>query len=73
MKVEARTTSNVVTPNTFAGLYTPCFFRVSTAIGNVLFTGLVMINTKAVGQVSAIAVVRSRITPALIKNRSEKV
>lgn len=59
-----------MTPNTFAGLKTPFFFNVSTAMGRVLLTGLVMIRTNAVGHVSAIAEARFWITPALMLNRS---
>jgi hypothetical protein len=69
-KVEARMTSKVVTPKIFAGLYTLCFFSVSTAIGSVLLTGLVIIRTKAVGQMVATPVNKSRMTPALVLKRS---
>jgi hypothetical protein len=36
------TTSRVLTPSNFRLSYTPNFFRVSAAIGTVLFTGLEM-------------------------------
>ena len=37
-----RTTSSVVTPNSFLGSYTPLAFRISAAMGTVEFTGLLM-------------------------------
>mmetsp|Transcript_6947 Transcript_6947/g.15210 ORF Transcript_6947/g.15210 Transcript_6947/m.15210 type:complete len:204 (+) Transcript_6947:503-1114(+) len=49
-KVLARHTSNVVTPSTFFGLYTPIFLRTSAAIGTVEFTGFEMIASVASGQ-----------------------
>merc|ERR1712042_2232 len=50
MKVFARTTSSVVTPNSLLGSYTLCFLNTSAAIGTVELTGLVMIPTQASAQ-----------------------
>jgi hypothetical protein len=49
-KVEARTTSKVVTPNSFFGLKTPCFFNTWAKMGTVELTGLEMIKKQALGQ-----------------------
>ena len=49
-KVEARTTSRVVTPNNFFGLNTPCFFKTWAKIGTVELTGLEIIKKQAFGQ-----------------------
>ena len=38
-KVLARTTSSVVTPNSFFGLYDPTRFMISAAMGTVELTG----------------------------------
>mmetsp|Transcript_111981 Transcript_111981/g.219512 ORF Transcript_111981/g.219512 Transcript_111981/m.219512 type:complete len:213 (-) Transcript_111981:130-768(-) len=72
-KVLARTTSKVVTPNNFLGLYTPCFFKVSAKIGTVEFTGLLITRNIASGQEVAQASARPITIPALVLNRSSLV
>lgn len=68
-----RTTSSVVTPNIRRGSKTPCFLKISQAIGTVELTGFVMIATKAFGQFFAAASLKSRTTLALVLNRSSRV
>lgn len=65
-KVEARTTSRVVTPNRRVGSKTPAFFKASAAMGSVEFTGLVTTQHVAEGHVAAISVKISRIMLALV-------
>lgn len=71
VKVEARTTSRVVTPKSFLGLNTLWHFRTSATIGTVELTGLEMTRIKALGQNVAIPFARSRTIPALILNKSK--
>lgn len=52
-KVDARTTSRVVTPKRRVGSKTPATRKVSAATGTVEFTGLVMMHEIASGQVFA--------------------
>mmetsp|Transcript_23796 Transcript_23796/g.67295 ORF Transcript_23796/g.67295 Transcript_23796/m.67295 type:complete len:203 (+) Transcript_23796:464-1072(+) len=72
-KVLARHTSNVVTPTSFCGLYTPAFFKTSAAIGTVLLTGLEMIAIMASGQYSAHPSTNVWTMLALVLNRSSRV
>lgn len=65
-KVEARTTSRVVTPNRRVGSKTPACFKASAAMGSVEFTGLVTTQHVAEGHVAAISVKMSRIMLALV-------
>lgn len=65
-KVEARTTSKVVTPKTRVGSKAPPFFRPSVATGRVELTGFVTTQHIACGHVAAISVKISRIIPALV-------
>ena len=57
-KVFARQTSNVVTPHSLVGSYTPCFFKTSAAIGTVLLTGLEIMARTASGQYLAQASIK---------------
>lgn len=68
-----RTTSSVVTPNIRRGSKTPCFLKISQAIGTVELIGFVMIATKAFGQFFAAASLKSRTMLALVLNRSSRV
>lgn len=65
-KVEARTTSRVVTPNNFLGSKTPAFLRTSAKMGTVELTGLEMTRMKALGAAVAMADARVAQMPALI-------
>jgi len=69
----ARTTSRVVTPKSFLGLYTPCFLRTSAAMGTVEFTGLEIMVMRASGQFLATPSTRPATMPALIAKRSSRV
>lgn len=68
-----RITSSVVTPNMRLGSKTPCFLKISQAIGTVELTGFVMIAIKAFGQFFAAASLKSRTILALVLNRSSRV
>ena len=70
-KVEALTTSKVVTPNNLLGSKTPCFFKTSAKMGTVELTGLEMMRTMAEGACSAVALARSRTIEALVFYRHE--
>mmetsp|Transcript_8810 Transcript_8810/g.21281 ORF Transcript_8810/g.21281 Transcript_8810/m.21281 type:complete len:215 (-) Transcript_8810:285-929(-) len=69
----ARTTSSVVTPKSFFGLYFPAFLRTSAAMGTVEFTGFEMTPIRASGQWSATPCTRVRTIPALMLKRSSRV
>mmetsp|Transcript_1212 Transcript_1212/g.2609 ORF Transcript_1212/g.2609 Transcript_1212/m.2609 type:complete len:302 (+) Transcript_1212:103-1008(+) len=73
MKVSARTTSKVVTPNRREGSYVPAALNTSAAIGTVELTGLEMMATQAWGQWRAIPSHRVRTMPALMLKRSSRV
>lgn len=62
--------SNVVTPKSLRGLYTPCFFKVSAKIGTVEFTGLLIIKKNASGENFAPASANPFTMLALVLNRS---
>lgn len=66
IKVEALTTSSVVTPKRRVGSNAPCVRSASAATGTVEFTGLVTIQQVALGHVLATSMKRSRIMPALV-------
>jgi hypothetical protein len=70
VKVDALTTSRVVTPKSFLGLKTLWDLRTSATMGTVELTGLEITRTKALGQDDAIPFARSRTIPALILNKS---
>lgn len=55
-KVDARTTSRVVTPKRRVGSKTPALLRVSAATGTVELTGLVTTQQNALGHVAATSV-----------------
>jgi hypothetical protein len=74
--VLARTTSNVVTPNTVLGSYAFYFIlasRTSAAIGTVEFTRLLMIFISASEQWSATPSIRLLTMPVLLLNKSSLV
>lgn len=66
IKVEARTTSRVVTPKRRAGSKAPCLRRASAATGTVELTGLVTTQLIAWGHVLATSVKMSRMMLALV-------
>src|SRR6185369_16633184 len=72
-KREARTTSRVVTPKSFLGLYTPARRKTSAQMGTVELTGLLMTRMLASGHDSAQALARSRTMEALVLKRSSRV
>mmetsp|Transcript_1751 Transcript_1751/g.3175 ORF Transcript_1751/g.3175 Transcript_1751/m.3175 type:complete len:204 (-) Transcript_1751:225-836(-) len=71
--VLARQTSNVVTPTSFLGLYTPAFLSTSAAMGTVELTGLLMTAIMASGQNSAHPSTRVFTILAFVLNKSSLV
>lgn len=71
-KVEARTTSSVVTPKMRFWSYTPCFLKTSATIGTMELTGFEMTAIRARGQCSAQAVASECTMPALMPKRSSR-
>ena len=71
VKVDARTTSRVVTPKSRCGLNTLCDFMTSATMGTVELTGLEMTRMNALGQFAAIPFAKSRTIPAFILKRSK--